>query len=74
MLETGWADEELKAREGEKLVLLTADALWDVLRRVACSTKPYTDASCIVMLRKEHVAKVIALLEDRHDAISGPVA
>jgi len=41
---------------------MTVDELWDALRVVACATQPHTDAKCIVMLRREHVARALRKL------------
>lgn len=72
-LPEGWACDEMAAREEEKLTYLSVDVLWDALRKVACSTNPSTDAKCIVMLRREHVAKAMRMLPD-YVTINGPVA
>lgn len=72
-LPDGWLHDEMVARGKEKLVYLSADILWDVLREVACSTRPSTDAKCIVTLRRDHVVEAIRRLPG-HTTINGPVA
>lgn len=36
--------------------------LWDALRQVACSSKPYQEASKIVMLSSEDIVKAFQLI------------
>jgi len=40
-----------------------ADALWDALRKVVCSTRPHTDATAIVMLGRQDLDKALAAIE-----------
>lgn len=42
--------------------MITVDDLWDALRRVACATRPHTDATCIVLLRRDDVAKALQMI------------
>lgn len=42
---------------------VTVDRLWDALRKVACVTKPYTDAKVIVQLRRDDVAAALKSLD-----------
>lgn len=51
---------------------MTADALWDALRDVACTTG--RKANCIVMLRKHDVEKALAALEPKLDPANPPLS
>jgi hypothetical protein len=42
---------------------MTVDELWNALREVACVTVPYTKATTIVAVRKDHVKKALKLIE-----------
>lgn len=35
------------------------DRFWDILRRNCCATKPYTDATRVVMVSREDIKKVL---------------
>lgn len=47
--------------------IVTVDALWDALRKRCCATKPWTDAKCIVQLRRDDLA---AAFKDLHKPIN----
>lgn len=41
-------------------VAFTVDGLWDALRKQCCSSKPYTDAKAIVMVRRADIDALFA--------------
>jgi hypothetical protein len=39
--------------------VITVNALWDLIRKHNARTNPWTEAKCIVMLRKEDLKSVV---------------
>jgi hypothetical protein len=40
------------------------EQLWDALREVACASKPFSEATSIVMLKKHHVEKALEAIDE----------
>lgn len=41
------------------IIMDEVDRFWDILRRNCCATKPYTDATRVVMVSREDIKKVL---------------
>jgi hypothetical protein len=46
------------------------DLLWEILREQNCSTKPFTDATCVVLVKKPQITAAIKEYNRRKNVIS----